>query len=296
MAAAYEELGHRVTRIEAEDTTWPALIARVLDEGLEAVTFTARPLKDERGYHPRPHLMHTLRESVPTWSYHLDIYRGLRRGSDVGRDGWWNARHVFTADGGSPPEFWQYYGVNHRWMQPAVHGPAIKRGTPRPEWLTFVGFVGTGKGYHSEWPYRRELLKWLRDTYGREFRHHPEDGGRIHGDALNDLYASTIVVVGDTFCPEFVHPFYWSDRVYETVGRGGLLIHPHITGLGADMVHGEHLLTYRYGDYIKLRELIDLAHRDHELRDRIITCGMEHVRLNHTYRHRAAAMLEVVMA
>jgi hypothetical protein len=165
-------------------------MARVMDEGLEAVTFTARPLADERGHGGRGHLMHTLRESVPTWSYHLDIYTGLHRHAHVGRDGWWNAQHVFTADGGTPDSVWQHYKVAHHYMPAAVHGPAIKR-TPRPELLTLVGFVvqadaattrngSTAVNCSSGLRRTTAARTWL--------RHHPENGQRIHSGALNDLH------------------------------------------------------------------------------------------------------------
>ena len=55
--------------------------------------------------------------------------------------------------------------------------------------------------------------------------------GVIRGKELNDLYATAKVVVGDTLCKGFNYPYYFSDRLFETTGRGGFLIHPYIKGL-----------------------------------------------------------------
>jgi hypothetical protein len=75
-----------------------------------------------------------------------------------------------------------------------------------------------------------------------------------------------------------------------------LLIHPEVPGLSADFTPERHFLPYRYGDYIALRRQIDRAlDMTAAERARIITEGMDWARAHHTYRHRAEAMLAVVL-
>ena len=78
----------------------------------------------------------------------------------------------------------------------------------------------------------QSLMQFLEQTYGKRFAHFGNDGKHIvRGDELNRVYASAKVVVGDTLCIDFTYPHYWSDRIYETTGRGGMIVHPFIRAL-----------------------------------------------------------------
>ena len=87
-----------------------------------------------------------------------------------------------------------------------------------------------------------------------------------------------------------------ADRVYETVGRGGLLIHPWIEGLGDEFRDGEHLVFYRYGDLDGLARLIEHWTRpenDAERR-RIAAAGQAMVRERCSYVARTREMLDIL--
>lgn len=230
---------------------------------------------------------------IPTVAYHLDLYNHLRRQSSIWDDAWWRCDFVFTPDGGSSA-LWREHNVNHYWMPPGVlEAEAYIADVPRtgPDVL----FVGTGRDYHREWPYRVQLIKWLRATYRNRFVHVGTGGRRaVRNDALNRLYASSKVVVGDALCPGFNHPRYWSDRVPETLGRGGFLIHPFIEGLDEFFEDRRDLVYYRYRDFDGLRSTIDYYLRQHDERESIRRHGHETCRSHSTYRHRMEKMLEVV--
>jgi len=149
-----------------------------------------------------------------------------------------------------------------------------------------VIFVGS-KNYHSEWSYRPNLINWLQTTYNERFRLFGGDGlGVKRGADLNDLYAKTKVVVGDTLCINYDYPHYWSDRIYETIGRGGFIIHPYIKGIEEHFENGKHCVFYQYGDFVHLKSLIDYYLENDEEREKIRLAGHEHVKNNHTYKHR----------
>lgn len=227
-----------------------------------------------------------------TASYHLDLYRGLGRGRRVDTDIMWRTQHVFTADGDPAAQAWfRSKCVNHSWLPAACATAACVSGACRDDYDYDVVFVGA-EHYHREWPWRRTLIGRLRSAYGARFRlfdHHPP----TRGLDLNDLYATARVVVGDSLMLDGSSG-YWSDRYYETVGRGGFLVAPDVPGIRAHFTHGEHLCLVEPQNWEHMRSAIDyyLTHQD-EARE-IAAKGQAHVRANHTYRHRAEKMFATV--
>lgn len=227
-----------------------------------------------------------------TASYHLDLYRGLARGTEVLDDPFWRTATVFTADG--DPETTSelaMLGIDHRWLPAAVvSDEAIKVDRPDPIEQQIV-FVGSHRGYHPEWPWRLEMLDALRRRYGMEFVALPHDGARIHGLHLNALYQQPgRIVVGDSLALPG-HSRYWSDRYYETVGRGGFLIAPRVPGLEDHFQIGGHFVAYEPGILEDLFALIDVYRGAPEAARQIADAGQAHVAARHTYRHRVIQML-----
>jgi spore maturation protein CgeB len=119
--------------------------------------------------------------------------------------------------------------------------------------------------------------------------------GHVRGEALNRLYADSKIVIGDTLnLPG--NEYYWSDRVYETLGRGGFLIHPYIKGLTEEFTDKEHLVFYEYGNFDQLAELIEyyLRGNHQEERERIRQNGHQLVKDHCTYTQRLNQVLETV--
>jgi len=163
-------------------------------------------------------------QKIPTISIHLDKFWGIKdREHQIGVHPFWLTQYVWTADGSKDKQFAER-GVNHYWMRPAVSEVYCHPGVVRSHYECDVCFVGA-KEYHACYPFRGELLDFLEREYGGSFRHIQG----IRGHDLNDVYASAKVVVGD--CIFAGTPNYWSDRVPETIGRGGFLLHPFVRGL-----------------------------------------------------------------
>ena len=116
----------------------------------------------------------------------------------------------------------------------------------------------------------------------------------VRGAALNQVYADAKVVVGDSLCMGFDYPYYWSDRVYETLGRGGFLVHPFIKGMDAHFTGGVDLSWYDFNDFDMLKDRIDFYLRNDSLRERVQQHGHLRVKNYHTYRHRWQAILETL--
>lgn len=229
-----------------------------------------------------------------TISYHLDLYRGLKREAGVLDDPFWRTGVVFSADGDPATTAWlAEQGIDHRWMPAAIASAEcehvdVPRSAPAP--IVFVGSAPST--YHEEWPWRSKLIGGLTARYGSQFFRWPtETRGRLHGLALNSLYQSATCVVGDSLALPG-HMNYWSDRFYETVGRGGYLIGPNVPGIEAHFVEGQHLSLYDIGKLDQVFGLVDAALRTPGRAEVIAHAGQEHVRAHHTYTHRVRAILD----
>ena len=300
IARSLEALGHRVIRLQEDGFTPEALTKALRAAPMDLFLFT-------RTWGQRVTLDHLalLRDlGVPSASVHLDLYVGLERGGpsdpksvhNIGSDPFWQTDWVFSADGDpSSQAFFESKGINHRWLPPGVVADeCYLADVPLTRDLVFVGSLSR---YHPEWPYRAQLGEWLSRSYGGRFEWHGRPGHPVRGAALNSLYASTRVAVGDSLCPGFTHRRYWSDRIPETLGRGGFLIHPEVDGMAEQgFVDGETLATYRYGDLDGLKAKIDHYLTDDADRERIRKAGHELVKTRHTYTHRMAEMIGTLRA
>lgn len=245
-------------------------------------------------------------ERIPTMAYHLDRYFGLeasRREDVVATDPMFRMAYVFTADGDHQGDF-ERYGVHHRWLRPGVVADECYDAEPSRKWRhTRVAFVGSaptrrGGNYHHEWTHRAELVEHLEAWYGDAFAHVGNGGGfdTLRGAPLNEFYASVPVIVGDSclYNPpggDAAAAHYWSDRIPETWGRGGFLIHPHVQA-AADEIGV--FPSWPLGDWTELRATIDRYLERPDIRDekRMQLAGV--VRSRCTYTHRVAEALAYI--
>lgn len=225
----------------------------------------------------------------PTVSVHLDRWLWLKRVEDVGNEATWFTEYIFMAD--ASPEAEELYdglGLNWYFLKPGVIERdcymAIPNKSLYPHEIIFVG----SKGYHPEYPYRKELIDWLYNTYGAKFAHYGGDGiCPVRGNELNVLYASAKVVVGDSCFGG--RPRYVSDRYYETRGRGGFLIHPHVEGIDTLGVE-----NYEHGNFGSLKKVIDYYLENDSDRETMRRMGFNWVRQYGTYTNRSQEMIDII--
>lgn len=225
--------------------------------------------------------------NIPTMTYHLDLWFGINRQKDLDNDPFYkHIGHFFTVDRLMAEWFNENTEVKGHYLRAGVFDDECYTIEPNQEPLNDVIFVGS-RGYHPEWQWRPQLVDWLAETYGERFKHYGGDGIKIvRGSELNQLYANTKVVVGDSLCLNFDYPDYWSDRVYETIGRGGFLLMPQIKGLETEFDYQTELATFRFGDFQGLKKNIDLYINNNLLRETIKKNGFNRVKHNYTYSHR----------
>jgi hypothetical protein len=294
LAKTLEAMGHYVVRIQEDDyTDVPRKIYKqVKNSNAQLFLFTRT-----WGKSLNMEYLDAIKElGIPTVSYHLDLYYGLSRTNwEIGldQDPFWRTDYVFTPDGDPEAQKWfEEKGINHFYLKPGVYEPEcyIKEPTGIGPDIVFVGSYY----YHPEWPYRQRLINWLRETYGSRFAKFGNPESTIRGDQLNKLYSEAKIVIGDALCIGFDHEGYWSDRLYETTGRGGFLIHPYIKGIEKSFEIGKELITYEYDNFKQLKEWIDYYLEHEKEREAIRIAGHNRTKSEHTYTHRLKEMFEVL--
>lgn len=294
--AALTGLGHRVIPLQENDPDdWAALRGHLLPGGIEPpdlILWTRTwhlPHIDQAGM-----LRLAADAGVPTVAYHLDRWWGLDREHQIDTEPFFRCSLVVTAEGNRP---WADRGINHLWMPPAVLDAETRR-TPtwKARWNVPIVFVGSHPYPHPEWKWRSTMLAALGARYGRRFRIFPNvRHPLVRGQDLTDLYATAQVVVGDS-CLAGGATHYWSDRVPETLGRGGILVHPDVDGMGEwglGPMAGAPPITYGgEGDLSGLYRAVDmiLDLSDDERAD-LRWEAQDTIRAGHTFEDRMTSLL-----
>jgi hypothetical protein len=301
VARALEANGHTVVPIHENGFPWTH--GQTIPDGTDFVLWThTHGFAPPRTHGRQSRFLRAMRDrGIPTVSYHLDRYWDLYRETQVygpGKEPFFCTDLMCSADGGND-ERWADADVAHAWFPPGVSEAECVPGTYRAALSSDIAFVGSWQGgYHAEHAHRADLVAWLKETYRDRCRFWPLPGEHaIRGEALRDLYASVKVLVGDScFAGMPQGDRYFSDRIPETLGRGGLLIHPEVPGVtdGSLYISGEHLLTWPAGDWNALRGQIDLALADDDMRRQVAAFGRQHVLANHTYEVRMRQIVDLM--
>lgn len=228
----------------------------------------------------RPDLKKCLRKcrelSIPSVCWQWDLYLGYRGHKAIPPH--FNADYLFTTDGGHSDRF-KELGYNHHVLRQGIHEPEAYISTA-DELKHDVGFVGTVTNHP-----RRKLINWLMANH--KDLSWPRN---IRGHRLNSWLTTTRIVVGDSYPSSH----YWSNRIYEILGRGGFLLHPHVDGLEEEFIDGVHYVGYARDDWDDLQYKINYYLENDEQRERIRQQGHHHVKNHMTYRHRCASLLSTV--
>ncbi len=284
-------MGHNVIELQENQVKTEVVLEKAIDADLFIWVHSHGFINP--GIVSMAYVLNILKKNkVPTVAYHLDLYMPLERWQEYENSDYMKIEHFFTVDKLMADWLNENTEVKGHYLQAGVFDQECRIAEmPKEIDVLFVG----SKGYHHEWPYRPQLIDWLTSNY-RGFKHWGGDGaGTVRGQELNRLYGYSKVVVGDTLCPNFNYPYYWSDRVYETLGRGGFIIHPYIKGMDEHFEDGKHLVFYEYGDFEQLKKLIDYYMEHDTEREAIRLSGHKHVKENHTYKNRWETIIKEVL-
>lgn len=284
LAKAAEDMGHKVTAIN--EATWDGS----LEAGSEFIIYS--PIMGRGPEHDivRARFAECDRAGIPVVSWHLDLFPRMPRESEVPSHPMFSASLVVTTD--ADEDFWRAKGINHLHMLPGVDEYACRVADQDKSLRHDVVFVGARSvpGY----PARTAFLEAIeREVQLTVYEH----GSGMRGSQLAALYASARVVLGDSVLAGEV-PGYTSDRLYETLGRGGRLVYPEIEGVTFQPQYTNLVADYapcrRFepGDTVGAVECVVAAlNCDAETERKERLAAVAWAKAGHTYRHRLEALL-----
>lgn len=275
IAQAFESLGHTVLRIQEEEMFETMAQVRKIDVFAPDLVLMAKAkIACDRDVF----FMSIKKYKTATWNF--DLYIGLDRERFIRTDPIFKNKYVFTPDGGNV-EKWESYEVNHHLLRQGIVKDFCYKGEKQDKYAFEVVFVGS---MNHQWPHREEMCSFLAQHY-RFARF--GIGNYVRGHDLNNLYASASIIVGDSV----YSTRYWSNRIYETLGRGGFFLHNKVEGMEEDYTPGEHFVPYNLYDFDALKTKIDYYLDRPEEREQISQAAMEHTINHHTLQHRCQQLL-----
>ena len=294
-AASLESLGHTVIKLQERKTK-----ARfIFDEASQSDLFIwvhTHGWQTPGNMDMIDVLNELKRRKVITMTYHLDLWFGIEREKDLKNDSFYtNIGHFFATDKLMCDWFNQNTKVKGHFIPAGVYDKEtyIHKDYDENNFENDIIFVGSKRYHHEHW-YRPKLIDFLRETYGKRFLHVGGDGdtGTVRGDALNRIYAKSKIAIGDSLNINFNYPYYTSDRLFESTGRGGFTIYPRIKGIDEYFEDGKEIIFYEHGNLDDLKQKIDYYMINEINREEIRHAGHQRTKKEHTYVHRWSTILK----
>lgn len=213
-----------------------------------------------------------------TVSWLFDLYHDLPKEMGCQRsikDSPFYADRVFMSDGGE-------VGIPKETLRQGIHEPEAVLGKANVD--HDVVFIGSDTYFG-----RHKMIEFLKDTYGDRFSHYGMGGNpEVRGLELNNLIAGSKVVVGDSVDS----PNYWSNRIYEVIGRGGFILHPKVEGLDEEFEPYKHYIPFERGNFEQIKEIVDYYISHDKEREKIRLAGFNFCKANYTYTLRCRNLLQ----
>lgn len=271
IAYAFEQLGHTVIRIEEKDFDPEKDLEKIIQEKGDLFLF-----HHANGINTQD-LLYAL-NNVPYKKvfWYFDKVRSegeqwmqtIAPFVDYGflTDGTWLSRHVYK---------------NLYFLPQGIGNEDTSLGTPRDEYKCDLAFLGSIYGE------RMDFVKKLKTLYGDSFKVY----NNVFNRDLYDFCASCKILVAPPFPGDH---YYWSSRIYMTLGSGGVLAHPVYEGLKKEFTPDKHFIGYNTGKELieKLNYYLDPKHAK-ELQ-KIRMAGYKRCIENYTYQNRAEQMLNII--
>lgn len=295
--------GHHLQHYPDRDAdAWQALRAAIKTKAFDAVWWTWGGARRDVPFGVQMALLEAAREAgVPTVGIHMDRWWGLAREDQVREAAFFKCTVMATADGGHHDQ-WDALGVRHYWLPPGfpieqMAWPLQQRTARRT-----VVFVGNAYRYpHAGWADQRaDLVRRVSKTFTS-----PVITSGCYGQELTDMYAGNVVLGDSCLIPArrvdgSTAPMrrYCSDRLIEAAGRGGVVVHPYVSGVLGDTADAllydhVHAIGYPVGDVDAAIEAIRALLRDPVKLQAMSATAREHVLQHHTMRHRAQRVVNL---
>lgn len=272
-AKTFEELGHEVFRIDER---------HVVDQMVGYIE-TIQPdfiLWFKLSVAQPKELRERLRK-YKTVCWVFDLYWGYSREYRLTTHPAFTADIVVSTDGGEHP--WSSIGINHHCIRQGIYKDDCFLAEGNPE--DTIILVGSENAGNRD---RTLAISSLQLHYGERFKWYGRhDTNEVRGNDLNSLYATNKIIVGDSV----FSPYYWSNRVVETLGRGGFLIHQEVSGLKEEYPY---LVTYPRGNFDELKRLIDYYSTHEKERKEIVEKNFKWVKDHYLMEEQCKKLLTLV--
>mgnify|MGYP003655247075 CR=1 FL=1 len=297
-AKTFELLGAEVLRIEESSFTGKT-IELILKWGPDILMSPKYKINNQL----REELFSSCRrEGILICSWHPDLYHypylmpNQNRFAEItNKIGLWSSDVVFSPEGGEHSDaFYSKCGIKQYTVRQAPYHETV--GISNIEDISDITtkevpllFVGTA--YTNGDGFRQFLLKFLEEQYGEKFMlmgHTAEH--QVRESRLSSLIAQSKIIIGEST----YFPGYWSNRLYESIGRGGFTLHPYVAGIEDEFVDGEECVYFSRWNFKELKEKIDYYLDEPEERNRIINNGLARVKKDHTLINRCTQVLEII--
>lgn len=274
---ALGELGHRIVKLPYRDLkTLEQAVGIIRAHKIDMVLFSkpSNPIfKDLCKY--------CKRTKVTTVTWLWDLFFGFPGGRVFPKQARYSD-YVFSTDGGHDID-WVNMGINHQVLRQGIHHPDAFMHPPKYKYdIVFIGNTYRIAAYSE----RLSILGSLRKRYGRRFRIECN----IRGADLNKFLSQSRIVVGHSIDS----PHYWSNRIYEVLGRGGFLLHPHTEGLEEEFKEGVHYVGYDRDNPNDLFAKIDHYLKATDEQEAIRERGHALVKEFYTYETRCRELIEKI--
>lgn len=275
IARSLESLGHEVQRL-SEGLILMQYKGLIREFNPDFVLFTKLCIAE-----PAKLLEFLKMEKIKTVSWTFDLYWDYPREERIPRVWGFKADKVFTTDGGHD-EKWQKIGIDHQTVRQGIYKPEcylVDTIIPKG-----IAFVGSENPYH---PSRQKMMEFLKGNYQAFKWYGRSNTNELRGTALNRLFARTQIIVGDSV----YSPQYWSNRVVETLGRGGFLIHQDVEGLSEEFPY---LVTYKKDDLDDFKSKVNYYIKNEAERWRIVRKNFDWVKENYTMDKKCAELISKI--
>jgi len=283
IATAFEDNGVEVIRMEDSGITNAQYLEKIKEVKPDFVLFAKCSVMNSG-----KDLIDSIKKlGIPTVSWTFDLLIGHPpREHIVDSLDWLKCDYNFLTDGGHEQEY-KNHGINKITLRQGIPEKYCYIAEPDEKYKHDIVFVGT---HNPTYPYRQRTMRFLKETYGDRFKWYGfDDAYEIRGDELNKLCASAKIMIGDSMFAEN----YWSNRIYELVGRGAFLITPNIEGLDKEFEYYKEIVPYNIADWEGLKAKIDYYLIDGKARDKIRKAGFKRVKENYLYKHRVKEFLKI---
>lgn len=272
IARSFEQLGHEVFRM-SETARYTQIIDEVIAYKPDFVLFAKF-----RVGNPDIVLNAFKRAKIKTVCWVFDLYWGYTRNYHVYKNPMFKADVVFTTDGGHQ-KHWEEIGINHKLLRQGIYKEDCFVSLQQKEYE--VLFVGSENPDNKE---RNEILNQVKKDFSLTWLG-KRNTNECRGAELNVAIAKAKIVIGDSV----VSPFYWSNRVVETLGRGGFLIHVEVEGIKEEYPD---LVTYERGNYDDLKQKIEYYLSHDKEREEIVQKNYKCVLEKYTCEHKVQELCQ----